>query len=104
MVHDLAHPVEALRTARRITRGPVIVVDERVAETFHAPADPMERFFYAASVLHCLPVGRCERRSAATGTVMRPDVLRSYATAAGFGQLSVLPIENDMFRFYRLER
>ena len=73
VVHDLAHPVEALRTARRITSGPVIVVDERVAETFHAPADPMERFFYAASVLHCLPVGRCERRSAATGTVMRPD-------------------------------
>jgi 2-polyprenyl-3-methyl-5-hydroxy-6-metoxy-1,4-benzoquinol methylase len=104
VVHDLAHPVEALRTARRITSGPVIVVDERVAETFHAPSDPMERFFYAASVLHCLPVGRSERRSAATGTVMRPDVLRSYAAAAGFEQFSVLPIANDMFRFYRLER
>ena len=103
MVHDLAHPVEALRTARRITDGPVIIVDERAAESFHAPADPVERFFYAASVLHCLPVGRCERHSAATGTLMRPDVLRGYAAAAGFGQFAVLPIADDMFRFYRLE-
>jgi 2-polyprenyl-3-methyl-5-hydroxy-6-metoxy-1,4-benzoquinol methylase len=103
MLHDLAHPVEALRTARRISAGPVIVVDERVAETFSAPADPMERFFYAASVLHCLPVGRCEEHSAATGTVMRPDTLRRYAGEAGFAGVTVLPIENDMFRFYRLE-
>ena len=33
--------------------------------------DPMQRFLYAASVLHCLPVGRSEEGSAATGTVMR---------------------------------
>ena len=106
MVHDLAHPVAALRTARRLTgdgAAPVIVVDERAGETFTAPADPFERFFYAASVLHCLPVGRCEEHSAETGTVMRPAVLRGYAADAGFASVSVLPIDNDMFRFYRLE-
>ena len=79
------------------------VVDERAAEAFTAPADPIQRFFYAASVLHCLPVGRCEEHSAATGTVMRPDTLRRYAREAGFHEATVLPIENDMFRFYRLE-
>ncbi len=106
MVHDLAHPVAALRSARRLTgdgAAPVIVMDERAGERFTTPADPMERFFYAASVLHCLPVGRCEEHSAATGTVMRPDTLQHYAAEAGFAQVTVLPIESDMFRFYRLD-
>ena len=106
MVHDLARPIAALQTARRVTadgNAPVIIMDERAAEEFTAPADPIERFFYAASVLHCLPVGRSEEPSAQTGTVMRPDTLRSYATDAGFTRFAVLPIENDMFRFYRIE-
>ncbi|HZM67157.1 MAG TPA: class I SAM-dependent methyltransferase [Nakamurella sp.] len=106
MLHDLPHPVEALRAARRLTgdgAAPVIIVDERVREEFTAPADPIERFFYAASVLHCLPVGRDAEHSAETGTVMRPNVLRRYATEAGFHQVTVLPIENDLFRFYRLQ-
>ena len=33
---------------------------------------------------------------------MRPDTLRRYAAAAGFGQVDVLPITDDFFRFYRL--
>jgi 2-polyprenyl-3-methyl-5-hydroxy-6-metoxy-1,4-benzoquinol methylase len=106
MLHDLADPVAALHTARRLTGdgvAPVVIMDERAAETFAAPADPVERFLYAASVLHCLPVGRCAEHSAATGTVMRPDTLRGYAREAGFSAVTVLPIEHDMFRFYRLE-
>ena len=86
MVHDLADPVAALATARRLTDGgtaPVFVVDDRAAETFAAPADPFQRFFHAASVLHCLPVGRCAEHSAQTGTLMRPDTLRAYAAEAG---------------------
>jgi len=106
MLHDLPNPVEALRAARRLTgdgKAPVIIVDERVRDEFTAPADPIERFFYAASVLHCLPVGRDAEHSAETGTVMRPNVLRRYATEAGFQHVTVLPIENDLFRFYRTE-
>ena len=106
MIHDLAHPVPALRSARRLTgdgAAPTIVMDERAAETFTAPADPVERFLYAASVLHCLPAGRDAENSAGTGTVMRPATLRRYAADAGFATFSVLPIEHDMFRFYRLE-
>ena len=33
---------------------------------------------------------------------MRTPVLRSYAQAAGFEDVDVLPIENDFWRFYRL--
>jgi ubiquinone/menaquinone biosynthesis C-methylase UbiE len=106
MVHDLADPVAALRTARRLTgdgAAPVLVIDDHAAETFAAPADAFQRFFHAASVLHCLPVGRCAEHSAQTGTLMRPDTLRAYAAEAGFARVTVLPIEDDLFRFYRLE-
>lgn len=105
-VHDLADPVAALRSARRLTgdgAAPVIVMDERAAEEYTAPAGPVERFYYAASVLHCLPVGRCAGWSAATGTLLRPDTLRRYAADAGFAGFQVLPIPHDMFRFYRME-
>ena len=40
--------------------------------------------------------------SAGTGTVIRPAMLRSYATEAGFSRIDVLPIEHDFWRFYRL--
>lgn len=105
MVHDLARPVEALANMRRLAKpdGTVLVVDEKVAFSFEAPSDdPVERLLYAASVLHCLPVGMAESPSAATGTVMRPATLTAYAKAAGFSTVEILPIEHDFFRFYQL--
>lgn len=105
MIHDLARPVEALTTMRRIGMPDAVhlVMDEKVAETFEAPTDnPVERLMYAASVLHCLPVGRTESPSAATGTVMRPATFTGYATSAGFSSVQIAPIEHDLFRFYHL--
>jgi hypothetical protein len=82
--------------------GAALVVDERVAESFGAPSDEIERLMYGYSVLHCLPVGMAEQPSAGTGTMMRPAILRRYATQAGYRDVEVLPIENDLWRFYRL--
>ena len=103
-VHDMSSPVEVLRTIRGLLAegGTAIVADERVAEKFTAPGDEVERLMYGWSVLHCLPVGMAEQPSAATGTAMRPDTLRRYATEAGFRDVEILPIENDFWRFYRL--
>ena len=103
-LHDMAQPVEALRTMRRLLApgGVVLVVDERVAERFTAPGDDLERLMYAFSVLCCLPAGMAETPSAATGTVMRPTTLRRYAREAGFRRVDVLPIEHDFFRLYLL--
>jgi 2-polyprenyl-3-methyl-5-hydroxy-6-metoxy-1,4-benzoquinol methylase len=103
-LHDMSRPVEVLRALRGLVAedGAVVVMDERVADTFTAPGDEIERIMYTYSVLCCLPVGRSERPSAATGTVMRTDTLRSYATDAGFSEVEVLPIEHDVFRLYRL--
>ena len=103
-IHDMSHPVEALQAMRSLTGedGAALVVDERVAESFGAPSDEIERLMYGYSVLHCLPVGMAEQPSAGTGTVMRPAILRRYATQAGYRDVEVLPIENALWRFYRL--
>jgi 2-polyprenyl-3-methyl-5-hydroxy-6-metoxy-1,4-benzoquinol methylase len=104
MLHDVADPVGVLRNARAGVKpgGTVLVMDERTEEEFTAPGELLERFFYMASVLHCLPVGMATQPSAGTGTVMRPDTVRRYASDAGFADVTVLPIEHDMFRFYQL--
>jgi 2-polyprenyl-3-methyl-5-hydroxy-6-metoxy-1,4-benzoquinol methylase len=103
-LHDMARPVEALRTIRRLVAegGAVIIMDERVGETFTAPSDEVERFMYCASIFLCLPSGMAEQPSAGTGTVMRPDTLRRYAGEAGFREVEILDIEHPFFRFYRL--
>lgn len=106
-VHDMGDPVAALATMKRLAKpgGMVLIVDERTAETFRPGADLLERLFYGFSVFHCLPVGIAdcpEHSCAATGTVMRTDTLRSYAKEAGFSDLEVLPLDYELFRFYRM--
>jgi ubiquinone/menaquinone biosynthesis C-methylase UbiE len=103
VIHDLADPVGALAAMRRVTEGggAVLVIDENAAESFQPDGNPIERLLYAFSILHCLPVGRDAEPSAATGTVMRPDVFHRYAQEAGFSAVEVLPIEHPFFRFYR---
>ncbi|MDX1420796.1 MAG: methyltransferase domain-containing protein [Rubricoccaceae bacterium] len=106
-VHDMGDPVAALRTMRRLAApgGTVLVVDEKTAERFTPNADTLERFFYGFSITHCLPVGIADcpgGACAATGTVMRTETLRRYARAAGFEDAEVLPLDYDLFRFYRL--
>lgn len=102
-LHDMSNPVGALQTMRRMTNhtGTVLIVDERVAENFSPDAEE-DRMMYGWSILHCLPVGMVGKPSAATGTVMRPKTLRSYAQQAGFKDIEVLPVENYFFRLYRL--
>ena len=82
--------------------GHVIVMDEKVGETFAPNGAEVEPLMYGFSVFHCLPVGMAEKPSAGTGTVMRPETLRTYAREAGFEDIEILPIDNFFFRFYRL--
>jgi 2-polyprenyl-3-methyl-5-hydroxy-6-metoxy-1,4-benzoquinol methylase len=104
-VHDMSDPVGVLQNVRRLVAddGAVFVADERVGDEFTADGNEVEWMMYGWSVLHCLPVGMAEQPSAATGTVMRTETLREYATEAGFSDVTVLPVENYFFRFYRLE-
>ncbi|MFN0095544.1 MAG: class I SAM-dependent methyltransferase [Dehalococcoidia bacterium] len=103
-IHDMPDPVGVLRSMKRLgaPRAAWLVMDENVADHYSPEAGPIERLMYGFSVLCCLPAGRVQTPSAATGTVMRAGTFRAYATDAGFGSVEVLPIEHDMFRFYRL--
>jgi hypothetical protein len=50
-----------------------------------------------------LPVGLADGPGAAgTGTVMRADTLRRYATEAGFRGVEILPFDHFFFQGYRL--
>ena len=68
----------------------------------------MERLFGAAlgafdlMGVYCLPVGMIGTEPAGTGTVMRTETVRRYASEALFGNVEVLPIEHDFYRFYKL--
>lgn len=103
-LHDMARPVEALRAAKALARegGAVLLVDERVAESFTAPGDDIERLMYGWSIMHCLPAGMAKQPSAATGTMLREPQARAYAEGAGFSYVEVLPVEHLFFRLYRL--
>jgi 2-polyprenyl-3-methyl-5-hydroxy-6-metoxy-1,4-benzoquinol methylase len=103
-VHDMARPVEALAAARRMLAegGSVVVADEPVADEFTAPASEMERYAYAWSVVSCLPSAMGDPETAATGAVMRPATLARYARSAGFARTEALPVETEVWRFYRL--
>lgn len=103
-IHDMPDPVSTLATMRRIAADDsiVVVMDEKVSEAFHPDADEVEQLMYGFSNFICLPDGMAHLHSAGTGTVMRPDTLRGYAMEAGFSDIEIMPIETDMWRFYRL--
>lgn len=103
-LHDMPHPVDVLRSMKRMVKpdGHVVIMDERVADTFGALGDDVERVMYGFSLFICLPDGLNHAHSAGTGTVMRKPTLERYATDAGFESVEVLPIENDLWRFYEL--
>jgi 2-polyprenyl-3-methyl-5-hydroxy-6-metoxy-1,4-benzoquinol methylase len=103
-LHDMARPVEALAAARGMLAegGSVVVADEPVADQLTVPASEMERYAYGWSVVSCLPSAMGDPGTAATGAVMRPATLARYAKAAGFAHTEALPIDADVWRFYRL--
>ncbi len=103
-VHDFSQPVSVLRAVRNLLApgASLLVADERVAERFTAPGDPVERFMYGFSFLLCLPNVLADDETVGTGTVMRPDVLRRFAADAGYSRVDILPIEAEFWRFYRL--
>lgn len=104
-LHDMPDPVSVLATARRLLKpgGAVLIADERVAHAFEVGLESSDRMFYAYSVLACLANGRVATPSVATGTVIRPATLEGYARAAGFGAVTILDVEHEAFRFYRLD-
>jgi 2-polyprenyl-3-methyl-5-hydroxy-6-metoxy-1,4-benzoquinol methylase len=103
-IHDMAYPVKALRRIRELATpgGAVLVADEAVGDGIDENRNSLGHMMYNFSVLHCLPQAMVFPEAAATGTVMGPLKLKTYAREAGFSGFDVLPIENPLWRFYRL--
>jgi 2-polyprenyl-3-methyl-5-hydroxy-6-metoxy-1,4-benzoquinol methylase len=103
-LHDMAYPVAALQRMRELAapNGAVLIADEAVEDTLEDNCNFMGHLFYNFSVLHCLPQAMVYPNAAGTGTVITPSTVKKYATEAGFARVDILPIENPMFRFYRL--
>ncbi len=103
-LHDMGDPIGALTATRRQLRvgGAVLIADQLTRDRYAADGDPMERFQYGCSVLHCLPATRAEQHVVANGTVIRASTVATWAREAGFGPPRVLDIEDPFWRFYRL--
>ncbi|MBA2718293.1 MAG: class I SAM-dependent methyltransferase [Chloroflexi bacterium] len=104
-IHDLSRPVEVLGAIRGMLKpdGVALIADERTEDVFTAPGSETERIYYGFSLFTCLPAAMTERPTAATGTAMRADTMRSYAEAASFGGFERLDEPAlDMLRFYLL--
>jgi 2-polyprenyl-3-methyl-5-hydroxy-6-metoxy-1,4-benzoquinol methylase len=102
MLHDVPDPVGILRTMKRLAgdEGALLVADERTEDSFAVPATEMERLFYAFSTLHCLSVS-LQDGGVGTGTVIREDDVRRYATEAGLS-VEVLDVEHPQFKLFRM--
>ncbi|MEO7230375.1 MAG: class I SAM-dependent methyltransferase, partial [Candidatus Limnocylindrales bacterium] len=103
-LHDMTQPVDVLSSVRRVLAqgGVALIADEKTADRFTAPADATERAFYGFSVFTCLPAAMTERPTAATGTLMRADMMMRLGAEAGFRSVERLDEpELDMLRFYR---
>ena len=104
VLHDLSQPEAVLAQARSALDegGALLVADEKVAASFHAPGDEMERMMYGWSVVHCLPASMAEPDSAAIGTVLRESLVKEMAAAAGFSGVETPDIDGGFFRLYVL--
>lgn len=103
-LHEMTDPAGVLRTCRRLAAGGgcVLVLDAKVADRFTAPGDELERFQYATSTLHCLPVALDAPGASGTGTVLRVETVRELAGVAGFDRVDVIPVDDRFHRLYRL--
>jgi 2-polyprenyl-3-methyl-5-hydroxy-6-metoxy-1,4-benzoquinol methylase len=102
-LHDLPYPIQALNRMRELAgqSGAVLVADVAVGETLEENTNFFGHICYNFSVLHCLPQAMDFPHAAATGTVIKPSIVRRYAEKAGFTEVEILPIEGP-WRFYRL--
>ncbi len=105
-LHDMGDPVGVLRAVRRglANNGTLLVADERVGDEFTAAPGDVERMQYGFSVLHCLPATMAEDPVEAAGTVLRAPTVRRWAAEAGFASCTELAVDNDFWRFYRMDR
>ena len=105
-IHDQCRPLEALRGVYALLRpgGAFsmvdIAADSRLAANCNHPMGP---FLYTVSLMHCMPVGRCDG-GAGLGMMWGRQQALALLEAAGFRQVSVRPIPDDPFNLHYFSR
>ena len=91
-IHDLPQPVPVLQAMRRMVAegGAVILTDPAFGPFTGEIGTTHQRFFYGASVLHCLPVGMSEQPSVGSGAALQVETMRGYAKDAGFHDIELI--------------
>lgn len=103
-LHDIAQPVRVLEAARQALSpgGALVIADEAVGDRFTINEGELDQLFYGWSVVHCLPAAMAETPSAAIGTVIRPDHVRTLSEQAGFANFEKTDIDGGFFHVYVL--
>lgn len=103
VIHDLPHPVAGLERIRQSLRpdGACLMVEPNATGSVDDSVHPMGALLYAMSAMHCVPVARSDN-GAGKGACWGPDEALAAARSAGFGDVSILEIDNLANRFFRL--
>jgi 2-polyprenyl-3-methyl-5-hydroxy-6-metoxy-1,4-benzoquinol methylase len=103
VVHDLPHPVATLSEVRTALKqdGALFIMEPLVPDNIEDRVDPKSALTYGISLFHCmtqsLAVG-----GAGLGATLGSAGLREVCTAAGFKDVTRLPIDNPFSAFYRV--
>ncbi len=105
VLHDLAHPDEALGEVRRalVDDGHLLVKDIRTAPTFEEQQrNPVLAMMYGLSLLSCLPSGLGpDGEGMGLGNQgLPPQRLEELATAAGFAEVTVHDLDDPVNLYY----
>lgn len=94
-LHDLGHPVDALRRTRRALRpdGRVLLAEFAGSDRLEENFTPLGRLLYASSALVCTPNAVSQGATDPLGTLPGETRLRELALRAGFAEARRLPVE-----------
>jgi len=102
VIHDLAHPAQALRNIFDALRpgGTCLMVDVAASSHLHENIEhPMGPFLYTVSTMHCMTVS-LEQGGEGLGTVWGEQKATQMLEEAGFAGVEVKQVEGDILNNY----
>lgn len=105
-IHDQAHPARVLQRARQLLRegGVFLMVDVQASTRLEENVDhPLATFGYAISTMHCMTVSLAADGDG-LGTFWGEQLASAMLTDAGFGDVEVHHLDEDIWNTYYVAR
>jgi SAM-dependent methyltransferase len=104
VVHDAVDPGGLLRAIRRALKpqGTYLCLDINCSPQLEDNAGPLGALLFGSSVLYCMSVSLAHGGAALGTCGLHHPKLDELGTAAGFGQIRKLPLENPFNNLYEL--